>query len=111
MQHQYRQEKQMQMNDKPLIKADNKIFRVQNPIRSELSLAVLFLFKFHLSKSVKKTAAAHPQTNIIFDKAGGSWWKPQYHIIVGGKTKKAVQAAGEMLQKTLNGGKEKKIEK
>lgn len=106
MQHQYRQEKQLQMNDKPLIKDDNRIYRVQNPIRSELSLAVLFLFKGHISRSVKKTAEAHPQTNIIFDKVGGSWWKPEYQIIVGGKTKKVVQAAAQMLQSTLNGGKE-----
>ncbi|WP_371371897.1 hypothetical protein [Sporomusa aerivorans] len=95
------------MNDKAVIKEDNRIYRVQNPIRSELALSVLFLFKSHISKSVKKTAAAHPQTNIIFAKAGGSWWKPEYHIIVGGKTKKVVMAAAEMLQKTLNGGKEK----
>ena len=107
MQHQYKQEKQMQMNDKPLIKDDNRIYRVQNPIRSELSLAILFLFKAHISRSVKKTAEAHPQSNIIFGKVGGSWWKPEYHIIVGGKTKKVVQAAAEMLQKNLNGGKTK----
>jgi hypothetical protein len=105
MQHQYKQEKQMQINDKPLIKEDNRIYRVQNPIRSELALAVFFLFKFHISNSVKKTAQAHPKTNIIFGKAGGSWWKPAYHIIVGGKTKKDVQAAAEMLQKSLNGKK------
>jgi len=107
VQHQYKQEKQMQMNDKPLIKDDNRIYRVQNPIRSELSLAILFLFKAHISRSVKKTAEAHPQSNIIFGKVGGSWWKPEYHIIVGGKTKKVVQAAAEMLQKNLNGGKTK----
>ncbi len=107
MPYQNRQEKQLQMNDKPVIKNDNRIYRVQNPIRSELSLSILFLFKAHISKSVKKTAEAHPQTNIIFEKVGGSWWKPEYHIIVGGKTKKAVMAAAEMLQKTLNGGKEK----
>lgn len=107
MQYQYKQEKQMQMNDKPLIKADNKIYRVQNPVRSELSLSVFFLFKSHISRSVKKTVEQYPQTNIIFGKSGGSWWKPEYHIIVGGKTKKAVQAAAELLQKTLNGGKEK----
>jgi hypothetical protein len=64
------------------------------------SVAILFLFKSYISNSVKKTAKAHPQTNIIFDKVGGSWWKPEYHIIVGGKTKKSVQAAAEMLQKT-----------
>lgn len=102
---QQRQEKQLQINDKPVIKKDNKIYRVQNPVRSELSLTILFLFKFHLTKSVKKVAEAHPQTNIIFDKVGGSWWKPEFHIIVGGKTKKAVQASAEMLQKTLNVGK------
>lgn len=107
MQRQYRQEKQMQMSDKPVIKADNRIYRVQNPIRSELSLAILFLFKSRISSSVKKTAEAHPQASIIFDRVGGSWWKPQYHIIVGGKTKKAVQSASEMLQNTLNGGKTK----
>ena len=107
MQYQYKQEKQMQMNDKPLIKNDNKIYRVQNPIRSELSLAIFFLLKFHISSSVKKTAKVHSKTNIIFDKVGGSWWKPEYRIIVGGKTKKDVQAAAEMLQKNLNGGKMK----
>jgi hypothetical protein len=107
VQHQYKQEKQMQMKDKPLIKDDNRIYRVQNPIRNELSLAALFIFKAHISSSVKKTAEAHPQTNIIFDKVSGSWWKPEYQIIVGGKTKKAVQAATEMLQKNLNGGKTK----
>jgi len=95
----------MPVNEKPLIKDDNRIYRVQNPIRSALSLAVIFIFKAHISRSVKKTAEAHPQTNIIFGKIGGSWWKPQYHIIVGGKTKKAVQAATETLQKNLNGKK------
>lgn len=104
MQHN-RQEKQLQMNDKPVIKKDNKVYRLQNPVRSELSLAILFFFKAHITKSVKKAAEAHPQTNIIFDKVGGSWWKPEYHIIVGGKTKKAVQASAEMLQNTLNGRK------
>jgi hypothetical protein len=104
----HRQEKQLQMNDKPVIKKDNRIYRLQNPVRSELSLAILFLFKAHITKSVKRTAEAHPQTNIIFDKVGGAWWKPEYHIIVGGKTKKAVQAAAEMLENTLNGRKEKK---
>lgn len=107
MQHRYKQEKQMQMNDKPVIREDNRIYRVQNPIRSELSLSILFLFKAHISRSVKKTAEEHPQTNIIFGKVGGSWWKPEYRIIVGGKTKKAVQAAAETLQKNLNGGKTK----
>jgi hypothetical protein len=99
---QQRQEKQLQMNDKTVLKKDNKIYRLQNPIRSELSLTIIFLFKAHLTNSVRKTAEAHPQTNIIFDKVGGSWWKPEYHIIVGGKTKKAVQASAEMLQNTLN---------
>lgn len=105
MQRQYKQEKQMQVNGKPLIKNDNRIYRVQNPIRQELSLAVFFLFKAYISSSVEKTAKAHPQTNIIFDKVGGSWWKPEYCIIVGGKTKKVVQAAAAMLHKNLNGGK------
>lgn len=108
MQHQYKQDRKMQVNDKPLMKQDNKIYRVQNPVRSELSLAIFFLFKFHITRSVKNTAKSHPQTNIIFDKVGGSWWKPEYRIIVGGKTNKAVQAAAEMLQKNLNGGKTKK---
>lgn len=106
MQHQHKQEKQFQINDKPLIKDDNRIYRVQNPVRSELSLSILFLFKSHISSSVKKAAEAYPQTNIIFGKVGGSWWKPEYHIIIGGKTKKVVQAAAAMLQKALNGGKE-----
>lgn len=99
---------QMQMNEKPLMKKDNKIYRIQNPIRSELSLDVFFLLKFHISSSVTKTAKLNPKANIIFDKVGGSWWKPQYRIIVGGKTKKDVQVAAEMLQKNLNGGKTKK---
>ncbi|WP_378953725.1 hypothetical protein [Pelosinus sp. sgz500959] len=107
MQHQYKQEKQMQMNDKPLIKSDNKMYRVQNPIRSQLSLTVFFLFKSYISSSVTKTTKAHPRINIIFDRIGGSWWKPEYLIIVGGKTKKDVQAAAEMLQKNLNGGRTK----
>lgn len=102
MQHQYRQEKRLQVNDKPVIKDDNKIYRVQNPVRSEFTLSILFLLKGHISRSVKKTAEAHPQTNIIYDKVGGSWWKPEYHIIVGGKTKKAVQTAADMLEKTIN---------
>jgi len=72
VQNQYKQEKPMQMNDKPLIKDDTKIYRIQNPIRNELLLAIIFLFKAHISSSVKKTAEAHPQTNIIFDKVGGS---------------------------------------
>ena len=108
MQHQYRQEKKMQVNSKPLMKADNTMYRIQNPIRNELSMTIFFLLKFHISNCVKKTGNAHPKTKILFDKIGGSWWKPEYHIIVGGKTKKDVQAASEMLQKTLNGGKTKK---
>jgi hypothetical protein len=108
LQHQYKQEKQVQMYEKPLLKSDNKIYRIQNPIRQELSLTVFFLLKAHISNSVKKTATAHPQTNIIFDKIAGSWWKPEFRIIVGGKTKKIVQAATEMLQKNLNGGKTKR---
>lgn len=108
MQHQYRQEKQVQMYEKPLLKSDNKIYRIQNPIRQEISLTVFFLLKAHISNSVKKTVTAYPQTNIIFDKVAGSWWKPEFRIIVGGKTKKIVQAAAEMLQKNLNGGKTKK---
>jgi len=108
VQHQYKQEKQIQMNDKPFIKGDHKIYRVQNPIRSELSLSIFFLLKAHISNSVEKTAKAHPKTNIIFQKAGGSWWKPEYRIIVGGKIKKDVELAAEMLQKNLNGGKTKK---
>ncbi len=104
---QYPQEKRIQMNDKPLIKSDNKIYRIQNPIRSELSLAIFFLLKSHIFSSVAKTAKGNPKTNIIFDKVGGSWWKPEYRIIVGGKTKKDVQVAAEMLQKNLNGGKTK----
>lgn len=108
MQHQYKQERQMQVYEKPLLKSDNKIYRIQNPIRHELSLTVFFLLKRHIANCVKKTATSHPQTNIIFDKVAGSWWKPEFRIIVGGKTKKTVQAAAEMLQKTLNGGKKKK---
>ena len=61
MEHPYKQEKQMQMNDKPCIKEDNRIYRIQNPIRNELSLAIIFLFKTHISKSVKKTAEAQAQ--------------------------------------------------
>ena len=110
MQHQYRQkqERQVPMNVKPLIKGDNKLFRVQNPFRSDMTLTLFFLFKWHLSRSVKKTLEVHPQVTIIFDKVGGSWWKPQFHIIVGGKTKKAVEGAGAMLQDVLNGKRKKK---
>lgn len=104
---QYQQEKKMQMKDKPLIKNDNTIYRIQNPIRNELSLTIFFLLKAYIFSSVKKTAAAHPKTNIIFDKVGGGWWKHEYHIIIGGKNKKEVQAATEMLQKNLNGGRTK----
>lgn len=116
VQQRYRQEKQMQMmqmqmSDKPVIKEDNRIFRVQNPIRSELSLGLFFLLKKHIANSVKKTKEAHPQVNIIFGKVGGSWWKPEYRIIVGGKNKKTVQLAIEMLQKKLNGDREKKADK
>jgi tripartite-type tricarboxylate transporter receptor subunit TctC len=99
---------QMQMNNRPSIKGDNKIYRVQNPIRQELSLTVFFLLKAHIAYSVKKTAKAHPLTSIIFGKAGGSWWKPEYRIIVGGKTKKAVEDAAAVLQNNLNGGRKKK---
>lgn len=105
---QYQNRKQMQINDKPLLKSDNKMYRIQNPIRSELSLTIFVLLKYHLSNCVKKTAKVHPKVNILFGKVGGSWWKTQFHIIVGGKTKKDVQVAAEMLQKTLNGGKTKK---
>ncbi len=108
MQQQYKQEKQTQMNDKPVIKGDNKIYRVQNPIRIGLSLAIFFLLKSRIAVSVNKTMEKHPQTKIIFDRVGGSWWKPEYYILVGGKTKKAVEAAAEMLQNTLNGKKAKK---
>jgi len=116
VQQRYRQEKQtqmmqMQMSDKPVIKEDNRIFRVQNPMRSELSLSLFFLFKGHIARSVKKTREAHSQVNIIFGKVGGSWWKPEFRIIVGGKNKKTVQLAMEMLQKKLNGEKEKKEKK
>ena len=97
----------MQANSRALIKADNKLFRVQNPIRNELTTAILFLFKFHLKNSIKKTMAKHPQANIIFDRVGGSWWKPEFHIVVGGKTKKIVDAATETLQFNLNRGKKK----
>ena len=109
MRYQYNQmqQQQMQANSRALIKADNKLFRVQNPIRNELTTAILFLFKFHLKNSIKKTAEKHPQTNIIFDKVGGSWWKPEFHIVVGGKTKKIVDAATETLQLNLNRGKKK----
>ncbi|MCE5285061.1 MAG: hypothetical protein LLG02_04315 [Pelosinus sp.] len=102
MEHPYKQEKQIPMNNKPAFKGDNKIYRVQNPIRSEISLAIFFLFKILISSNVKKTAAANPKTNIIFGKVGGSWWKPEYRIIVGGKTKKDVEVAVEMLQKNFN---------
>ena len=49
MRYQYKQmqQQQMQANSRALIKADNKLFRVQNPIRNELTTAILFLFKFH----------------------------------------------------------------
>lgn len=110
MEYQYKQkqEKQMHMSDKPVIKSDNKIYRVQNPVRTEVSLTIFFLFKILITSGVKKTAKACPQANIIFGKVGGSWWKPEFRIIVGGKTKKDVQTAAEVLQKNLNGGKTKK---
>ena len=109
MRYQYKQmqQQQMQANSRALIKADNKLFRVLNPIRNELTTAILFLFKFHLKNSIKKTMAKHPQANIIFDRVGGSWWKPEFHIVVGGKTKKIVDAATETLQFNLNRGKKK----
>ena len=109
MRYQYKQmqQQQMQANSRALIKADNKLFRVQNPIRNELTTAILFLFKFHLKNSIKKTMVKHPQANIIFDRVGGSWWKPEFHIVVGGKTKKIVDAATETLQFNLNRGKKK----
>lgn len=69
MQRQYKQEKQMQMNDKALIKDDNRVFRVQNPIRQELSLSVFFLVKAHISRSVKKTAEAHPRLRLFLVKS------------------------------------------
>ena len=55
MRYQYKQmqQQQMQANSRALIKADNKLFRVQNPIRNELTTAILFLFKFHLKNSIK----------------------------------------------------------
>ena len=107
MQHQYKQPRQMQMADRPVIKQDNKLYRVQNPMRSELSLAVFFLLKSHVANSVRKVAKAYPKTNIIFGKVGGSWWKPEFRIIIGGKLNKDVQAATEMLQKSFSGKKSK----
>lgn len=109
--HQMRQQErqmQMQMTGKPLLKADNKLYRVQNPMRSELSLSVFFLLKGHIARCVKKTAAKYPKANIIFGKVGGSWWKPEIRIIIGAKAKNDVVAAGEMLQNLLNGGKKDK---
>ncbi len=109
MRYQYKQiqQQQQQANSRAVIKADNKLFRVQNPMRNELSTSVLFLFKFHLKNSIKKTIAKHPQINILFEKVGGSWWRPEYHIVVGGKNKKIVDAATETLQFNLNRGKKK----
>jgi hypothetical protein len=104
----YKQGRQVPLSDKPVIKEDNKLYRVQYPMRTEVSLVIFVLFKVYISAVVKKVAKAHPQTKIIFGKAGGSWWKPEYRIIIGGKTKKAVQAAAEMLQKHLNRKKNKK---
>ena len=65
MRYQYKQiqQQQQQANSRAVIKADNKLFRVQNPMRNELSTSVLFLFKFHLKNSIKKTIAKHPQIN------------------------------------------------
>lgn len=110
MKNYYRQQDkqlQMQMSDKPVIPQDNKIYRVQNPIRSELSLSMFFLFKTYLTKNIEKVAKLHPQAKIIFGKVGGSWWKPEFRIIVGGKTKKVVEAAATALQNELNRGKKK----
>lgn len=108
MQHQYKQEKQMKMTDRPVIKGDHKIFRVQNPIRSELALSMLFVLKYYIAYSIQKTAKAYPKTNIIYGKVGGSWWKPEYRIIIAGKIKKDVQDAAVMLQKSFSGRKNKK---
>ncbi len=108
MQHQYKQEMQMQMNDKPVVKGDNKLYRVQNPMRSELSLTIFVLLKGYILRGIKKTTKAYPKINILFGKVGGSWWKPEYRIVIGGKTKNEVQAAAMMLQNNLNGGKKKK---
>lgn len=106
-QQQYKQERPMPISDKPVVKGDHKLYRIQNPIRSELSLSIFFLLKGYITKSVEKVSKSHPQANIIYGKVGGSWWKPEYRIVVGGKTKKIVEAAAEMLQKTLNGNKKK----
>lgn len=108
MQYQYRQERQMQLSDKPVVKGDNKIYRVQNPARSELSLGIFFLFKGIISMAVKKAAKSYPKTNIIFGKVGGSWWNPEYRIVVGGKDKKEVEAAAQMIQNSFNRKKKKK---
>lgn len=108
MRHQYRQEVQMPISDKPVIKGDHKLFRIQNPIRTELSLSLFFLLKGYIIKSVEKVAKKHPQVTIIYGKAGGSWWKPEYRIVIGGKNKKAVEAATEAMQNTLNNKKDKK---
>ena len=111
--HQLRQQEkqmqmQMQLSDKPVVKGDNKIYRVQNPMRNELSLSVFFLLHGHLTRSIKKTEEKYPKVNILFGKVGGSWWKPEYRIVIGGKVKNDVLAASKLLQKNLNGGKEKK---
>jgi len=108
MQFPKQQEKQMQLTAKSLLKGDNRIYRVQNPFRTEFSLSVYFFLKFHLSKSIKTVSEANPKANILFGRIGGSWWKPQFHVIIGGRTKKTVVAAAEMLQKQLNGKKIKK---
>ena len=107
MQHQYKQQ-QVQLSNKPSIKKDNKLYRVQNPVRSELSLNILFLLKSLIKNSVEKTEKAHPRAHIIYDKVGGSWWKPEFRIIVGGKTKKEVEDATATLQHHLNRGQKKK---
>ncbi|MDU2064877.1 MAG: hypothetical protein E6713_08535 [Sporomusaceae bacterium] len=111
--NQYRQQEkqmqmQMQMNTKPAMKADNKIYRVQNPVRSEVSLSIFFFLKPLIKAGIKKTALAHPQAKIIYDRVGGSWWKPEIRIIVGGKTKKVVEEAAKALEQNLNGKKKKK---
>ena len=98
----------MKMTDRPVIKGDHKIFRVQNPIRSELALSMLFVLKYYIAYSIQKAAKAYPKTNIIYGKVGGSWWKPEYRIIIAGKIKKDVQDAAVMLQKSFSGRKNKK---
>ena len=108
MQFPRQQERQMQLTAKTLVKGDNRIYRVQNPFRTEFSLSIYFFLKWHLSKSIKTVSTANPKANILFGRIGGSWWKPQFHVIIGGRTKKAVLAAAEMLQNEMNGKKNKK---